>query len=116
MMTRQRSVLGLPLTAMMVSALAVLLGPQTVRADEPRAGQLSYRQRCASCHGAAGEGSDENYPHRLEGNRTVPQLTRVISRTMPKGQPKKCTPEEAQQVATYIYDTFYSRTARERNK
>jgi hypothetical protein len=63
-----------------------------------------------------GEGTDENYPHALQGSRTVEQLARLIARTMPKDAPKKLSPEDAGKVAGYVYTTFYSREARERNK
>jgi cytochrome c553 len=97
-------------------ALAVLLSPRPAAADTGKTGEQLFRAQCASCHGVMGEGTDENYPHALQGSRTVSQLARLISRTMPKDAPKKCSPEDAQKVAAYIYDAFYSREARERNK
>jgi mono/diheme cytochrome c family protein len=98
------------------TALAALgLVPWAARADS-RTGEQIYRQRCASCHGPSGEGTDENYPHRLEGKKTLPQLVRFISRSMPKDDPKKCAGEEADKVAAYIYAGFYSEAARARLK
>ena len=94
--------------------LAVMLPPAS--AAEARTGEQVFQQRCASCHGSRGEGTDKKYPHRLVGSRSVPQLARFIARTMPKDAPKKCTGEDAGKVAAYIYDAFYSRAAQDRNK
>jgi hypothetical protein len=98
----------------LVVGLALLLVPRAAGAAESRTGEQIYRQRCASCHGAAGEGTEEHYPHALVGDRTVAQLARRIGNTMPKGDPQKCIGEDAQKVAAYIYDAFYSPAARAR--
>src|SRR5947209_4148910 len=76
--------------------LAVLLCPieaLAARADGANAvtGEQIYRLRCASCHGVHGEGTDENYPQRLSGDKSVLQLARFIAKSMPKGPAKKCT-------------------------
>jgi hypothetical protein len=99
---------------MILLALPMILPPGAL-AVEGRTGKQIYRQQCASCHGAKGEGSDD-HPHPLAGDRSVAQLARFIARSMPKDAEKKCTGADAQKVAAYIYDAFYSRTARERNK
>ncbi|HEV3259265.1 MAG TPA: PA14 domain-containing protein, partial [Gemmataceae bacterium] len=96
--------------------LTVVLPPGTVAAAEGRTGEQIFRQRCAACHGATGEGTDKKYPHALVGNRSVAQLARLIARTMPKDAPKKCIGEDAQRVAAYIYAAFYSTAAQARNK
>jgi hypothetical protein len=88
--------------------------PGAVAADPN--GEQIYQKRCASCHGAKGEGTDENYPHPLTGDRSLTQLAGFIARRMPKDDPKKCTAEEAQKVAGFIYDAFYSKAAQQRNK
>jgi cytochrome c553 len=84
-------------------------------ADEPAGAQL-YRQRCARCHGKAGEGTEDDYPKPLAGERSVAQLAKLIAKSMPKDADKKCTADEAEKVAAYIYGAFYSVAARERNK
>jgi cytochrome c553 len=96
--------------------LAIVLCPRPAVAAEGRGEQI-YRQRCASCHGPTGEGTDE-YPHALAGDKSVAQLARLIARTMPKDAPKdkKCTGADAEQVAAYLYETFYSKAARDRAK
>lgn len=94
-------------------AFALLLFSSTVRAAET--GEQIYRQRCACCHGAKGEGSDE-YARPLQGDRSLARLTRLIAKSMPKDADKKCSKEEAQKVAVYIYEAFYSKTAQARNK
>jgi mono/diheme cytochrome c family protein len=96
-------------------AFPVILSPAPAAAQGPTGGQI-YRQQCAMCHGAKGEGNPEEYAQPLQGQRTVPQLARYIARNMPRDAPKKCSPEEAQKVAEYIYDAFYSPAAWARNK
>jgi cytochrome c553 len=94
---------------------AALFIPACVYAEDHRGEQI-YRQRCASCHGKEGEGTDENYAKPLAGERTTTQLAKLIAKTMPKDDEKKCTAEEAEKVAAYIYDAFYSKAAQDRNK
>ncbi len=79
------------------------------------AGKRVYFEKCASCHGASGEGSKE-YKKPLAGSRSIGQLARVIEETMPEDDPGTCVGEEARSVAAYMHDAFYSRTAQARNK
>jgi cytochrome c553 len=116
MKTPDLLVFARPLTWTAFLALAVLLSPRPAAADTARTGEQIYRAQCAACHGEMGEGTDEHYPHALHGSRSAEQLARLIARTMPKDAPKKCSPEDAEKVAGYVYNTFYSREARERNK
>jgi cytochrome c len=95
--------------------IAYLFFAAKVIAAEGRSGEQIYRQQCAACHGAKGEGSDE-HKRPLMGDRSVAQLARLIAKSMPKDAEKKCTGEEAQKVAAYIYETFYSKMAQARNK
>ncbi len=97
--------------------LALPATPRAVAADDPAvaAGAQIYRDKCASCHGAAGEGSKEN-KKPLAGSKSVGQLSRVIEETMPEDDPGTCVGDEARLVAAYIHDAFYSRTAQARNK
>ena len=83
-------------------------------AQEP-AGAVLYQQKCARCHGKAGEGS-KDYPHRLIGNRTVPGLAKYIAKSMPEDAPGTCVGADAEKVAAYIFDAFYSPAAQARNK
>jgi hypothetical protein len=94
--------------------LSALVVPRTCAAD-PLTGEQIYKKQCARCHGADGEGS-KKYPHALVGDRTVPQLAKLISETMPESAPGTCTGPDADRVAKYIFDSFYSPAARARNK
>src|SRR5947209_8065036 len=89
----------------MLSWLGVLLNPLAAVAADTRTGEQIYRQRCAKCHGASGEGTEDDYPNRLVGDKSVAQLARFIAKKMPKDSPQKCEGEEAERVAAYIYDT-----------
>jgi hypothetical protein len=96
--------------------MAILIPGTVAAAAEGRTGEQLYRQLCARCHGATGEGTDEHYPHALAGDRSVAALARLIAKTMPKDDPGKCVGEDADKVAAYIYEAFYSPTAQARNK
>jgi hypothetical protein len=95
-------------------ALASLLCPAGANAEE-MTGEKIYQTKCASCHGPRGEGSKE-YPQTLAGDRSVAQLAKLIARTMPEDAPGTCKGADADKVAAYIYDAFYSRIAQDRNR
>jgi Protein of unknown function (DUF1592)/Protein of unknown function (DUF1588)/PA14 domain/Protein of unknown function (DUF1595)/Cytochrome C oxidase, cbb3-type, subunit III len=88
----------------------------TATADPVRTGEQIYRQQCASCHGSRGEGTDDHYPRALVGERSVAGLTRLIAKTMPEDAPGECVGIDAEKVAAYIYESFYSKSAQVRNK
>ena len=100
--------------AVPIIALAMLC--HVVAASEGRTGAAIFRDQCARCHGPAGEGTEEFYPDRLAGDRSVEQLAALIAESMPEDADEKCPPEDARKVAAYIYDAFYSPDAQLRNK
>ncbi len=99
-----------------LSWIAVMLIPGMVAAAPDGTGTQIYRRQCASCHGAAGEGTDDHYPRALVGERPVAALSRLIAKTMPEDAPGECVGEDADKVAAYIYESFYSKAAQARNK
>ena len=102
---------------MRLAALVLLLVPGSASGNGPaRTGEQIYRQQCAACHGASGEGTDDHYPRPLVGERPVAALVRLIAKTMPEDAPGECIGEDAEKVAAYIYETFYSKDAQARNK
>jgi cytochrome c553 len=78
-------------------------------ADPPR-GEAIYREQCARCHGAAGEGT-KDYPDALAGDKSIEQLTALIAKTMPEDKDIKCTGDDAREVASYMHEAFYSQAA-----
>ena len=97
--------------------LLVLLALPAMAVGEPvRTGEQIYRQQCASCHGSMGEGTDDHYPLPLVGERSVASLSRLIAKTMPEDAPGECVGEDADKVAAFIYESFYSKTAPGRSK
>lgn len=82
-------------------------------AEEPR-GAAIYKELCASCHGDRGQGGDDHLLP-LVGDLSPNQLARYIDKTMPEDAPEKCIGDDAQAVAAYIYDAFYSPLAQARN-
>jgi hypothetical protein len=99
-------------------ALAVVAGagiPSARGAARRTSGAEIYRQQCLKCHGRHGEGVKGKYNDALVGDWSLEKLTRFIDKNMPDDDPEKCTGDDAQAVARYIYDTFYSREARSRD-
>lgn len=91
-------------------------GPVSAMGADGATGEQVYRQHCASCHGASGEGDNKNYPQPLTGDRSIQELAEYIEKTMPDKAPEKCVGEEARRVAEYIHSTFYSPIAQARIK
>src|SRR5262249_22068396 len=83
--------------------VSVVMFPMAAVAADNRSGEQIYRQRCVKCHGASGEGTEDNYPNQLAGDKSVDQLARFIAKKMPKDSHQKCEAEEAQKVAAYIF-------------
>jgi len=94
----------------------VLLVPAVGSAAEGPSGQEIYKNLCASCHGASGEGDNKHYPQPLIGDRSVLELAEYIDKSMPEKEPEKCVGEDARKVAEYIHGAFYSPIAQARIK
>ena len=94
------------------TAIALFAACSPARAFD---GASIYREKCASCHGPDGQGTTD-YPRPLTGDRSVAQLSRLIAKTMPEDDPGACVGEDADRVAAYIHDSFYSNLAQARNK
>src|SRR3954451_9244995 len=99
-----------------LAALNTCLFTSSLPAADGPAGEKIYKEQCARCHGKSGEGTDDNYPDPLEGDKSVAQLTKLIHETMPDDADKKASADDSAKVAEYIYNTFYSPEARVRNK
>jgi hypothetical protein len=78
-------------------------------------GRQIYRKDCAKCHGRNGDGVKGKYDDALHGDWSIERLTRYIDKYMPEDAPEKCNGPEAEAVARFIYEAFYSREARVRN-
>jgi hypothetical protein len=96
--------------------LLILAHTQAAHAGDGLSGEQIYKQMCASCHGAKGEGTPDDYPKPLTGDRSIAQLSKLIARTMPEDDPGSCVGADADRVASYIHATFYSPAAQERNR
>ncbi len=101
------------------AAAAVLLfgagGTWAEDAKTEHPGAKVYRQMCASCHGKTGEGVAGKHDEPLVGRRNVPALAKYISKSMPEDKEGSCVGKDADDVAAYIFDAFYSPTAQLRN-
>jgi hypothetical protein len=96
--------------------LALLIVPLAGRAaaEQPPPGEQIFKEICAKCHGAAGEGNAERDTGPLSGDRSLAELAEIIDKSMPEDAPEKCNGEEAKAVAAYIYEAFYSPLAQAR--
>ena len=72
-------------------------GPGTTQAAS--AGMAIYRQKCATCHGANGEGVEGKYASALAGDWSLPRLTRYTALNMPDDAPETLSPAEAHAVS-----------------
>ena len=93
--------------ALVAVALASFVSAQE---KQEKSGETIYRQMCAKCHGAKGEGAKQ-YPQPLIGDKSLAQLAHVIDLTMPDGSPDLLDAAESKRVAAYMYDAFYSPNA-----
>src|SRR5687767_5271254 len=100
--------------ALYLLLVASLLALNATSAERTRNGEEIYRADCARCHGPSGEGVADKHDEPLYGDRSVRSLARLIARTMPEDRDEKTSPAEAEKVAAYIYDAFYSPAARAR--
>ena len=91
----------------MLPCLPLALTTRAPAAVDNQTGEQIYQQQCLSCHGKQGEGS-KTYGHPLEGDRSVGQLAKYIAKSMPDDDPGTCEGEDAQKVAAYIHDAFYT--------
>jgi hypothetical protein len=96
--------------------LTAVFFPCMLCAGPVHTGEQIYRERCATCHGAMGEGTDDHYPRPLVGERSVAALARLIAKTMPDDDPGTCVGEDAQMVAAYVHESFYSKAAQARHR
>ncbi|MDG1897870.1 MAG: DUF1592 domain-containing protein [Fuerstiella sp.] len=77
-------------------------------------GEMIFAEQCSGCHGAAGEGTADNYPNPLFGDKPTIDLAELISATMPEGETELCTGDDAVAVAEWMQSAFYSPKAQAR--
>jgi cytochrome c553 len=94
--------------------LCALFAATPTRADE-RSGEQVYKQTCARCHGGDGQGTHKHFPHPLAGDKSADQLAKYVAKTMPEDDAGSLSAADAKAVSTYVFETFYSQTARVRN-
>ena len=71
-------------TCLAVLILGNLIVGSFCQGAESPTGEQIYKQLCASCHGASGEGDNKHYPQPLTGDRSVLELAEYIDKTMPE--------------------------------
>jgi mono/diheme cytochrome c family protein len=121
----------LPILVLALAPSVSVLSDAVTRADEPAPadpaveiaaadearlarGREIYTNSCAACHGERGQGVPGSYEPALVGDRSIAELSGVISETMPEGNPEACVGEDAEAVSRYIFEAFYSEAAQSR--
>ncbi len=99
------------------TATLLFAGDGEVRSETAKEhpGAVIYRKECASCHGKKGEGVAGKHEEPLAGRRNVPALAKYISKSMPEDKEGTIVGKDADDVAAYIFDAFYSPAAQLRN-
>lgn len=96
--------------------LGLIIAPVgTSPAAEQRSGEQIYKQSCARCHGAKGEGVRSQHAKPLIGDRSLAELAHVVLKTMPEDDPGTLAGDDAQAVAEFVYNAFYSAVAQARS-
>jgi len=95
--------------------LPALLATACVAQADELSGEKIYRDMCASCHGPKGEGVAQKHDESLYGERSLAALAKYIDKTMPEDEAEKLDAAGSAKVAEYIYNAFYSPSARARN-
>ncbi len=97
----------MPITLPKFGSALVALALCSLAHAQEKSGEVLYRQFCAKCHGAKGEGAKQ-YPQPLIGDKSLAQLAHVIDLTMPEGDPDRLDAAESKRVAEFMYGAFYS--------
>jgi hypothetical protein len=114
--TTIRSLFALAGSASVMGAAMAPL-PQGAKPKKPvpaQTGEGIFKAQCAKCHGAKGEGGPA-FSKPLTGNQSVAELSKFIAQSMPPG-PKKTPKAQAEKVAAFMHNAFYSPLAQERNR
>lgn len=80
----------------------------------PAPGEELYQARCARCHGDSGEGTSENFPHPLAGEKSAEELAQFIRKSMPSDNPGSLSEGDSREIAAFTFSEFYSPAAQAR--
>lgn len=104
------------LLATFCTVLITIAGRAPSASADDRTGEQIWMAQCARCHGEQGQGVEAEYPDPLIGDKVIGELAAIIDETMPSDDPESCVGPDAERVAAYIYDAFYSPIAQARNR
>ena len=110
--TPSSTIMRLPL--LLAANTAFVLTSFACSSASAHPGAAIFQEKCASCHGADGQGDPDGYDEPLYGDHSAAVLARQIERTMPEEEPESCVGDEARAVAEYMYHEFYSFGARQK--
>ncbi len=90
--------------------ILTLLGiPSAWCNPEIETGKKLFAQHCAECHGAKGEGVEDEFSKPLVGDWPLKKLIHYVSKTMPDYDPEVVTGKEAEAVSKFIFESFYKK-------
>ncbi|HUR58618.1 MAG TPA: DUF1592 domain-containing protein [Opitutaceae bacterium] len=98
----------------MLALLCLAFAAAVNAAERAPDGRKVFAQKCASCHGAKGEGVKDKYTDPLIGDWSIAKLTRYVAANMPEDKPETLSPAEAEAVSRFLHGAFYSREAQAR--
>ncbi|MBP7949540.1 MAG: DUF1592 domain-containing protein [Verrucomicrobiales bacterium] len=93
-------------------AVAAVSVAADVSAQHP--GATIYQDMCAKCHGDRGQGVAGKHDEPIYGEKSLAALAKYIDRSMPEDEEETLDAKGSAQVAEWIYNEFYSTTARAR--
>ena len=105
----------IPLVPLLMASLFGYVVSSHAKEASPHPGKKIWANQCAECHGKNGEGVKGEYKSPLIGDWSLSKLTRYIDKNMPEEEPEAVACKDAEKVAAYIYDAFYSPEAQLRN-
>jgi mono/diheme cytochrome c family protein len=101
--------------AAQITADAQSAGEALPVGDAQRGRQL-FQNQCAVCHGSEGQGVEDHYRDPLQGDYPPSHLLEIIEQTMPEEEPDSCIGEDARDVTAFVFEQFYSETAKLRRQ
>lgn len=72
-------------------------------------GEQVYSKHCMECHGDRGQGVVDEYGKPLVGEWPLQKLVRYVEKTMPDDKPGLVKGKDAENVARFIFDSFYKK-------
>ena len=87
--------------------LGLCFGPKVWSNPIYKDGEKLYAQHCAECHGANGEGVEDEFSKPLVGDWPIQKLIHYVDKTMPDYDPGLVKGKEAEAISHFLFESFY---------